>query len=213
MTTLLFSLPLATLTVRRSPGLADWVGGAAACAGLALVLSGQRPVGTVVHAARLLAAALAVLAVSACIVFVAVRRHRAHGRAVPLALAAGMLFALSATLTKLVTAQLAHVGIVGTAGYWPAYALAAVALTGLVLEQAAFSSGSFPAAMAAITITDPLLSYGFSVAGFGEPLPWGSDLGFSVAGLCLLVAGVIVLVHSPLLATTSIPTPGQNFPR
>lgn len=101
--------------------------------------------------------------------------------AVALALIGALLFALSATLTKLVTAQLAHVGIVGTAGYWPAYALAAVALTGLVLEQAAFSSGSFPAAMAAITITDPLLSYGFSVAGFGEPLPWGSDLGFSVA--------------------------------
>jgi drug/metabolite transporter (DMT)-like permease len=216
VTTLLFSLPLAALGGRRRPGWADWTGAAAACAGLALVLSGRRPTTTTgVHEARLVALALLVTSAAAALVLLAhARTGRGLGRAVPLSVAAGMLFALSAAFTKLVTDSLATRGIAGTAAYWPSYALMAAALGGLVLQQLAFSSGSLPVTMTAMTITDPLVSYGLGVGGFGEHAPHGLEpVALALAGVGLLVAGVGVLARSPLLhrpaAQEALPAPAS----
>ncbi|HLI35997.1 MAG TPA: DMT family transporter [Streptosporangiaceae bacterium] len=213
VTTLLFSLPLATLGTRQPPRWADWAGGLAACAGLAMVLSSQ-PLGSapVVHRMRLLAASLIVVAAAGGLVALAARRPPSRGRAGGLAVATGLMFALCATLTKLVGDRLVHTGIAGTASYWPAYALAVVALTGLALEQAAFAAGSLPGAMAAITITDPLVSYGFGIVGFGERVPYGAAAGLCVAGLGLLAAGIVALARSPLLhapGAAVAPAPAQ----
>jgi drug/metabolite transporter (DMT)-like permease len=201
VTTLLFSLPLAAMGGRHGPRWPDWAGAAAACAGLALVLCGRRPdAGTASpHHARLLVMAVALAAAVAALVLVA-RGRTGAVRAVPLSVAAGMLFALGAAVTKLVSDSLGTRGIGGTAAYWPSYALIAVSLAGLVLQQAAFSAGSLPATMTAMTLTDPLVSYGLGVGGFGEPAPHTPGLiASSLAGLVLAGAGVALLARSPLL--------------
>jgi hypothetical protein len=118
------------------------------------------------------------------------------------------MFALGAAFTKLVSDSLASRGVGGTIGYWPAYALMAVSLAGLVLQQVAFSAGSLPATMSAMTITDPLVSYGLGVGGFGEHAAHGlGPVSLSLAGLGLLGAGIAVLARSPLLQRTAA-TPG-----
>ncbi len=215
VTTLLFSLPLAALGGRQRPGWADWAGAAAACTGLALVLSGRRAETTTgVHEARLVALTLLVTSAAAALVLLAhTRGSRGLGRAVPLSVAAGLLFALSAAFTKLVTDSLATRGIAGTAAYWPSYALMAAALGGLVVQQLAFSAGSLPATMAAITITDPLVSYGLGVGGFGEHAPHGAvAVGLALAGVALLAAGVSVLARSPLLHRPAAPLAAPPVP-
>ncbi len=221
VTTLLFSLPLAAVGGRRRPRLADWAGTAAACAGLALVLSGRRTAAASgVHETRL--AAMAVLVAAAAVLLALVARAHPAGQAVPLSIAAGMMFALTAAFTKLTSDSLVSRGVAGTVGYWPAYALAAVALAGLVLQQLAFSAGSLPATMTAMTITDPLVSYGLGVGGFGEHAPHGlGPVTLSLVGLGLLAAGIGVLSRSPLLhrpapagtPATAGPATAQPAPR
>lgn len=215
VTTLLFSLPLAALGGRRRPRWPDWAGAAAACAGLALVLSGRRPAATAgalagtVHETRLLAMAMLVLAGAGALVLVA-RARPGRGQAVPLSVAAGMMFALTAAFTKLVGDSLASRGVAGTIGFWPAYALAGVALAGLVLQQLAFSAGSLPATMTAMTLTDPLVSYALGVGGFGEHAPHGAAaVALAVAGVGLLGAGIAVLARSPLLRRQAQPVTSQ----
>lgn len=212
VTTLLLSLPLAALGGRRRPRWPDWAAAATVCAGLALVLSGRRSAATAsVHQARLVLMALVLVAVAAVLVLVAQARP-GRGQAIPLSVAAGMLFALGAACTKLVTDSVASRGISGTVGYWPAYALMVFSLTGLVLQQLAFSAGSLPATMTAMAITDPLVSYGLGVGGFGEHAPHGlGPVALALAGLGLLGAGIAALSRSPLLQRTAaqpIPAPG-----
>ncbi|MDR0344248.1 MAG: DMT family transporter, partial [Nocardiopsaceae bacterium] len=200
VTTLLFSLPLAAAGSWNRLRWSDWAGGLATCAGLALVLSGRREAAVpAVHQPRLMVmVALAVAAAGG--LALAARARLARGRAVPLAVAAGVMFALGAAFTKLVTDSLATRGVAETAAYWPSYALIAVSATGLVLQQAAFTAGTLPATMAALTITDPLLSYALGVGGFGEHVPLGAGrLAFSLAGVGLAIAGVGLLARSPLL--------------
>lgn len=209
VTTLLFSLPLAAVGGRQRPRWADWLAAAAACSGLALVLSGRRPAAATASVSQSRLVSVALLLVLAAAALVALGRARGgRGQAVPLSVAAGMMFALGAAFTKLVTESLASRGAGGTIGYWPAYALLAVSLTGLVLQQVAFSAGSLPATMTAITLTDPLVSYGLGVGVFGEHAPRGTGavLAFLV-GLALISGGVSVLARSPLLRRPAGPAP------
>lgn len=216
VTTLLFSLPLAALGSRRSPRWTDWTGGVVVCVGLALVLAGRHVgSGAALHEGRLFMAILLSLAVAGGLVLSALG-PRARGRAVTLSVAAGMMFSLGAVFTKLVTDRLADGGVVGVLVYWPAYALIVISLLGLVLQQSAFSVGSLPATMTAITIIDPLLSYVLGVVGFGEAAPRGAAAGLAVLGLGLLAAGVVVLARSPLLqapGTPTVPSPSEPLPR
>lgn len=198
VTTLLFSLPFAALGGRRRPRWTDWAGAAAACTGLGLVLSGRRADATAdVHQARLLVMGLLVVAVAGGLVL-ASRATRA--RAVYQSVAAGMMFGLAAAFNKLVGDSLASHGIAGTATYWASYVLLVVSLTGLALQQVAFSAGSLPATMAALTITDPLVSYLLGVFGFGEHAPQGvMAVSGVLAGVVLLSTGIGLLARSPLL--------------
>jgi drug/metabolite transporter (DMT)-like permease len=200
VTTLLFSLPLAAAGSRSRLRWSDWAGGMATCAGLALVLSGRREAAApAVHQPRLMVM-VALLVAAAGGLALAGRARLARGRAVPLAVAAGVMFALGAAFTKLVTDSLATRGVAETAAYWPSYALIVVSASGLVLQQAAFTAGSLPATMTALTITDPLLSYALGVGGFGEQAPLGAGrLAFGVAGVGLAIAGIGLLARSPLL--------------
>ncbi|MBO0774199.1 MAG: DMT family transporter, partial [Actinobacteria bacterium] len=200
VTTLLFSLPLAAAGSRNRLRWSDWAGGLATCAGLALVLSGRREAAAPeVHQPRLMLM-VALLVAAAGGLALAARARLARGRAVPLAVAAGVMFALGAAFTKLVTDSLATRGVAETATYWPSYALIVVSASGLVLQQAAFTAGSLPATMTALTITDPLLSYALGIGGFGEHAPHGAGrLAFGLVGLGLAVAGIGLLARSPLL--------------
>jgi hypothetical protein len=138
--------------------------------------------------------AAVVLLVAAAVV------HSGPVRATLLAIAAGASFAMSATLVKLTSDDLTNFGVAHTARDWPGYALALATGIGLVLQQLAFASGRLPTAITAMTVANPVIGSVIAVIGFAEPLPSSVGLltGLALAG-ALLVIGVTMLAHSPLL--------------
>jgi len=180
VTTLLFSLRLASIGRPERAGLREYLGGGAVVLGLGLLLA-------------VMAAAIVVLA--------AFSRLRAGAfRAVTLALGAGIALGCCATLVKLTTADLTEHGVPGTAADWPGYLLAVATATGVVLQQIAFGSGRLPTATTAMLVANPLVGTIISVLGFGQRLPSspGALLGIALGGL-VIAAGVAILSTSPLL--------------
>jgi hypothetical protein len=105
---------------------------------------------------------------------------------------------MSAVLIKLTAQSLVERGVSATALDWPGYALAVSTLTGLLLEQEAFASGSLAAAVSAMSITNPVASYVIGVMAFHVQPPNhpGQLAAIAGAGL-LLVLGTVGLAHSP----------------
>lgn len=201
VTSLIFTLPLSTIGRDQRVGLRDWLGGAAVCLGLVVFLlaRGSTPSADEAHRGELLFLLLLLLAGVATLAVLAALRSGPL-RATLLACAAGASFASSATLVKLTSSELTTKGVAATAVDWPGYALAGVTLLGLLLQQVAFASGRLPVAATAMVVTNPFVGSVVAVIGFGERLP-GDPLalaGIAVGG-ALVVIGVAVLAHSPLL--------------
>jgi hypothetical protein len=125
-------------------------------------------------------------------------------RATLIAVAAGVCFAVSAAMIKLTSDDLIQRGVAATARDWPGYTLAVSTLTGLLLEQGAFAAGSLPAAVAAMSITNPIVSYMLGVFAFGVAAPTtvSSLAGLAGAG-ALICIGAVGLAHSPIVRSDS----------
>ena len=201
VTTLLFALPLSTVGSSLRPRAMDWIGGASICAALTLLLVVREhaPHTGVAHRGRILFLLLMIAAAVVLLVAAAVV-HTGAIRATLLAVAAGASFAMSATLVKLTSDDLTTNGVAHTAMDWPGYTLAVATGVGLVLQQLAFASGRLPTATTAMVVANPVIGSVIAVIGFAEPLPSSVGLltGLAFAG-ALLVVGVTLLAHSPLL--------------
>jgi hypothetical protein len=116
-----------------------------------------------------------------------------------LAIAAGVCFAGNAVLTKLTTDDLFGPGILHTALDWPGYTLAVATASGLLIEQAAFAHGSLPWAVAAMSITNPVVSYLAGIFGFHVTMPHTPGALAAVSVTAVLIGiGISGLAHSPL---------------
>jgi hypothetical protein len=166
-----------------------------------LAVRGVAPMEGAPDRGRVVLAGLSTIAaVSVLMVVSAGRRPLVHSTLI--AVAAGLCFAMSAVLMKLTAADLINRGVAATARDWVGYALAVSTLTGLLLEQGAFAAGSLPAAVAAMTITNPLASYVVGVLAFHVTLPTGIGVLAALAGAGLLLfAGAVGLAHSPIVRT------------
>jgi drug/metabolite transporter (DMT)-like permease len=201
VTQLLFAVPLAAAWQRLKPRRWDWVAAALICGGLVVFLTvrGVVPTDREADRIRLIWACLAAAAGVIAIVVASVRFSR-RTRATLLAVAAGLCFAVTAAMIKLTTADLLHRGVAATAHDWPGYTLAVATVTGLLLEQGAFAGGSLPSAVAAMIITNPIVSYAIGVLAFGVAFPHGAlHLAALVGAGALISIGAVGLAHSPLV--------------
>jgi hypothetical protein len=159
----------------------------------------------------ILAALFAAVLVGVLVVMAAGRTPLLHATLV--SVAAGLCFATSAVLMKLTTDDLLHRGVLATALDWPGYSLAVSTLTGLLLEQSAFATGSLSAAVAAMTITNPLASYLMGVLAFRVVPPTSNGALAALAGSgALLIIGVVALSRSPTVRRPdAVPETGLEF--
>lgn len=170
VTTLLFALPLGARWAGRRLRAAD--------RGWAVVLAGslavfvavgeptagedQAPLEKWLPTAVVLGVVLAV-----CLVGAAARRGTT--RAFLLAVATGVLYGITAALTKGVVTQLDD-GMVALLTSWETYALVLVATAGTLLQQSAFQAGDLAASLPAITVGEPVVGVAIGLAVLGEQL-------------------------------------------
>ena len=114
--------------------------------------------------------------------------------------AGAVLFAESAALTKQLTTLISQ-GWSDVFTTWIPYALVATGVVGLFLIQSSFHAGPVTASQAAITLVDPIVSVVLGIYLFNDHLDTaGWRLPVEVASIVVVVAGVMVLCTSPLVA-------------
>ena len=210
VTSLLFTLPLSTVGRPERPHARDWLGGGGIVAGLIVFLAARGAVhGTdSVHRDRFLFIVLMLLSAVVTLTVVA-GLHTGPLRATLLACAAGASFATSASLVKITSDDLTSRGVAATATDWPGYALAVVSVLGVLLQQVAFASGRLPVAATAMIVANPVVGTAIAIVAFAELLPGDPvRLAGLAFGAVLVIVGVTVLSHSPLL--TGRPPPEQE---
>ncbi|MGN6414651.1 DMT family transporter [Flexivirga sp.] len=197
----LFALLLTGVGSRLTPGLKDWAYVLCICAGLIVLLSvgGAAPLHGTPNREQVIWVLLAMVAVVVLLVLFARQQSDPRASSLMLAVAAGVCFAGNAVLTKLTTEDLFGPGVLHTALDWPGYSLAVATASGLLIEQAAFANGSLPWAVAAMSITNPVISYLAGIFGFHVTAPHTPGALAAVSVTAVLIGiGIAGLAHSPL---------------
>ncbi|TDB96284.1 DMT family transporter [Actinomadura sp. 7K534] len=211
VTQLVFTILLGAAGAERGLLRTDLLGAVAVSAGLAVLFTvpGAVPPAGEPSRPRLYVAALIAVPLVAVLSRAAWLR-KGPVRAALLGVCAGLCFAASAVLIKLTTASLLDDGVAATAADWPGYALAGSTLCGLLIEQRAFAAGSLPAAMTAMTMTNPIASYLVAVLAFDTMPPRTAAAFAALTGsVVLLTAGVSLLSRSAAAARHGGGPPGR----
>ncbi len=201
-----FALPLGAWLTDQRVGRQEVIAALALLAGLGAFIVVADPTGG--HDGASLGAWL--IAAAACggpCVALALLAPRVPGprRAALLGAAAGILFALSAALTKTVVSELDN-GIVTLVTTWPLYGLVAVGYVSMTLNQMSLDAGALAATMATSTALDPIASVVLGLTLFEESISAGPiDALVILLALAVVVAAMIVLARDqaepPSMAT------------
>jgi drug/metabolite transporter (DMT)-like permease len=124
-------------------------------------------------------------------------RASATRRAVLFAFATGVLFGLTAALTKSSAALLGAHGL-GALGYWEPYALLALGGLGFVLNQRAFQAGSLTASLPTLTVVEPVVAVLIGITMLDETIPTRGLLGWIavVVSVAAMITATVVLSRS-----------------
>jgi len=194
------ALAIGAASSHQHLGRREWLATAALTAGLMLFLAVSDPGrGRELASARrwLLGGGLAAGVVVLCLL--AARAFHRH-RAALLAAGAGVVFAVSAALTKS-TVALVDRDLLATLGHWEPYALAGVGALDLLLAQSAFQAGELRQSLPVLTLVPPFAALALGSALFGETVhATALTLPLEVGGTALAIGGVLALGRSPLAA-------------
>jgi hypothetical protein len=130
-------------------------------------------------------------------------------QAAVLAVAAGSTFGLTAALMKATTRTVAG-GFGDLFTDWPIYVMVATGVLGFFLTQSAMNAGQLIAAQPGLSLSDPLISVLWGVLVFHQQIRQGWYILGEVASAGVIVAGVIMLARSPLLAEDASSSADQS---
>ena len=216
---LVIALPIGAKLTGQQVDRRVVLGAVAMIAGIILFLSVGQPQAGVAHpsAAAWWSACIATTVIVVVLARVG-RRHDGAVRALYFGCAAGVGFALQASVTKEFMTVFGN-GLDAILHSWTTYALVASALAGFVLQQSALKTGVLAPAMASSNAVTLFGSVVFGVTIFEERISNGSTrLGPALVGLAVALVGVVLLagtrppkVAQPLPSAEHSPpgTPGQ----
>jgi drug/metabolite transporter (DMT)-like permease len=169
VTELVFVLVLRRVWLRQDVARAAWLSALVVCVALGVFLSVAEPTGGRPNAetAPWLSALLAFGGAIALLAAAGLRGSPVR-RTVCFALGGALAWALLAVFIKATTDTLASFGVGGTLTRWPVYALAAAAICGSLLEQAALHAGPLSVSQPLLVVVNPLASIVLSVWLFAE---------------------------------------------
>ena len=212
-TTLVFALPIGAALNHTRVGPRELGAAVAVSVGAALFLVASDPSGgksDATTAAWL--AAFAASGVASGVLVGAARRASPAVRAGCLGAACGILFGLTAALTKAVV-ELLHDGVGELFTDWHVYALCGIGYGAMSLSQASLQTGKLGAAVGAQMALNPVASLLIGTLAFDEQIhDTASGLTFSLASVAVMVAGLIVLAAAEQRAepagARAAPAPG-----
>jgi drug/metabolite transporter (DMT)-like permease len=199
---LLFALPFASFRTGRRVTRREMIPALMVTAGLALYVGVGAPGGNASHASHLdwaIAGAGVVLGAGVAVFFG--RRTKEPGRrAIYYGLATGIVYSLTAVLTKATVDRIGS-NVYPILGHWQLYALLIASAVGLVLNQSAFQAGHVAASLPVISVTNPVLSSTMGILLFGEHLDAHGVAAWVVAGgaIIAMLVGTCWLARSPLV--------------
>ena len=192
--TVVFALPLGYLLTQQRVGRREIVGAAVIVVGLALFAYFGDPAGGNENAPdREWAIAIVAIAVVSGALLAFGRRGGLSRKAGVYGAAAGILFGLSAALTK-PTLEYLHDSIDTMLSHWEAYALAVAGILGFVLQQVSLGTGRLAPSVATVSVANPLVGILLGVLlldeRFSRPA-W--HIALAVVGLGLALVGAVVI--------------------
>jgi drug/metabolite transporter (DMT)-like permease len=197
---LLFAVPIAVRLRHRRLGAPEWAGTLMVAVGLLGFVVAAAPHGG--DPGPGMPVWIGVLAGVAVVVAGSVtlgRLARGPARATLYALAGAAMFGLLAALTKTSTHYLGQGGVAFFTA-WQPYAMAAVAVVGMVVQQSAYQAGPLPASLPVMNAGEPAVAALIGVFAFHEHVAHTPlRLAASLAGVVVLVAGIVVLDRSPVV--------------
>jgi threonine/homoserine efflux transporter RhtA len=122
---------------------------------------------------------------------------RGARRAVCFAFATGVLFGITAALTKSSVVLVDHHGF-GALGHWEPYALVVLGALGFVVNQRAFQAGSLTASLPTLTVVEPIVASLIGITMLHETLPTEGALEWIavVVSATAMVVATVVLSRS-----------------
>ena len=193
-TSVVFALPLGAHFEHKRVSRPEILGALAVTAGLGAFLVIADPSGGVDNAsATAWVVSFAVAAVLCGALTLSARGRAPVHRAALLGTAAGILFALSAALTKATVEQLDE-GVLAVFEHWQLYALVVVGYVSMTLSQASLQAGALAPAVATQMALDPVASLFLGTLAFDETIH--EDTGTLLAALvafAVIIGGVAFL--------------------
>ncbi|MDN5746990.1 MAG: DMT family transporter [Pseudonocardia sp.] len=199
---LIFVLIIAAVWNRHPVPLREMLGGLAITGGLVAFLLAAQPSESAaqnVPALRWAVGGGAAVAIAAVLAVVAARSGP-NRKATLLGTGAGTLYGLQASLTQSAVLILSGAGALALLTTWNGYAVATVALLGMLLIQSAFEAAPIEASYPAV-VTAQLVGaivIGVTVLG-GEVRLDPASLAVLLAALLLMILGVFLVARSPLV--------------
>jgi drug/metabolite transporter (DMT)-like permease len=196
--TVVFALPLGYFLTGQHVGRRELIGAAVIVVGLACFAIFGDPAGGRENApGDEWALAIAVLAIVCAVLLVFGGRGGLTMKAAVYGTVAGILFGLSAALTK-PTLDYLHVGIDELLSHWEPYALAIAGVLGFVLQQVSLATGRLAPSVATVSVANPVVGILLGVILLDERLSrpaWHVVVACIGLGLALVGAVLISLAR------------------
>jgi drug/metabolite transporter (DMT)-like permease len=168
VTTIVFALPLGWLLTNQRVGRREVGGAAVIVIALAAFTIFGDPAGGKDNAPNDEWAIAIVVLGTICAGLLVLGRHGTPTRvAAVYGSVAGILFGLSAALTK-PTVELLHEGVGVMLSHWQCYALAVAGVLGFVLQQVSLGTGRLAPSVATVSVVNPIVGVLLGVAIFDE---------------------------------------------
>jgi drug/metabolite transporter (DMT)-like permease len=199
---LVLALPLGARLTNQRITSRVWLGALAMVAGIVAFLSVGSPTGgtTLPSPSEWWSAGAGAAAIVVLLVLVG-RARRGATRALVLGSAAGVCYAMQASVTK-VFVTLVGDGIATYLTSWTIYVLIASALVGFALQQSALKTGVLAPAMGSSNAITLFMSVILGITVFDETLAGGAARTVAILGLVVALVGVALLAGAqpPLTA-------------
>lgn len=194
VTTVVFALPLGWLLTNQHVGRREAGGAAVILLGLGLFALFGDPAGGKENApGDEWAIAIVVLGAICAGLLVFGRNAGLKMKAAVYGTVAGVLFGLSASLTK-PTVEFLHEGLGVMLSHWECYALAVAGVLGFVLQQVSLGTGHLAPSVATVSVANPVVSVLLGIALLDERLSHpGWHVLVAVAGLVVALGGAILI--------------------